>query len=105
MHGHVNVIAAYLICTSVHYHIDFIPLHFILICCSSSHCILFYDMLKSLFLFCAVALAAVHFFCISFFVGSRVSTCNSLEMRVDHVTIWVHADGAHEDEPHADEVE
>ena len=40
-----------------------------------------------------------------FCVGSRVSTRNSFEMRVDHVTIWVHADGAHEDEPHADEVE
>ena len=45
------------------------------------------------------------FFCILCVVGSRVSTCNSFEMRVDHVTIWVHADGAHEDEPHADEVE
>ena len=40
-----------------------------------------------------------------FVVGSSVSTRNSFEMRVDHVTIWVHADGAHEDEPHADEVE
>ena len=40
-----------------------------------------------------------------FSVGSRVSTRNSFEMRVDRVTIWVHAEGAHEDEPHADEVE
>ena len=47
----------------------------------------------------------IRYFCISILVGSRVSTRNSFEMRVDHVTIWVHADGAHEDEPHADEVE
>ena len=39
------------------------------------------------------------------FCGSRVSTRNSFEMRVDHVTIWAHADGAPEDEPHADEFE
>ena len=95
---HVHVIAAYLICTSSHYLIDFVPLHFILnYLFVPLHFISKYAKI--------VVLSSVHFFCISFFVGSRVSTCNSFEMRVDHVTIWVHADGAHEDEPHADEFE
>ena len=38
-------------------------------------------------------------------VWLTILTRNSFEMRVDHVTIWIHADGVHEDEPHADEVE